>query len=97
MVDPALQTFYENHGTRGEVGVQPFDGADVKDDRVRWERRNLTKGEWTNLIVGWKWWGPPKKHSNGTQVNCPGVNMNPGTLHESGTFNHQPPVNYGSA
>ena len=35
MVDPALQTFYENYGTRGEVGVQPFDGADVKDDRVR--------------------------------------------------------------
>ena len=42
MVDPALQTFYENQGTRGEVGVQPFDGADVKDDRVRWEWRNLS-------------------------------------------------------
>ena len=66
MVDPALQTFYENYGTRGEVGVQPFDGADVKDDRVRWEWRNLTEGEqtlfWT--LVDWKWWGPPKSEKS---------------------------------
>jgi hypothetical protein len=29
-------------------------------------------------------------HSNGTQVNSPGVNMNPGTLHESGIFTSLP-------